>query len=164
MKTIKITLLLLFVSLASTMAYDTVTGKVTAVIDGNTLEVTADNNEIHKVMLAGIDCPEITQEFGEQARQYLEKLTLNKKVTVNFTGKDRWGNYLGIVLIKGSVDPRVDLLKEGLAWTAERNPDPEFEAHRARAQEKGKGLWKDSNPTPPWTYRREQSMMEAKSS
>ncbi|WP_333819062.1 thermonuclease family protein [Ohtaekwangia sp.] len=164
MKTIKITLLLLFVSLASTMAYDTVTGKVTAVIDGNTLEVTADNNEIHKVMLAGIDCPEITQEFGEQARQYLEKLTLNKKVTVNFTGKDRWGNYLGIVLIKGSVDPRVDLLKEGLAWTAERNPDPEFEAHRARAQEKGKGLWKDNNPTPPWTYRREQSMMEAKSS
>ncbi len=146
------------------MAYDTVTGKVTAVIDGNTLEVTADNNEIHKVMLAGIDCPEITQEFGEQARQYLEKLTLNKKVTVNFTGKDRWGNYLGIVLIKGSVDPRVDLLKEGLAWTAERNPDPEFEAHRARAQEKGKGLWKDNNPTPPWTYRREQSMMEAKSS
>jgi len=146
------------------MAYDTVTGKVTAVIDGNTLEVTADNNEIHKVMLAGIDCPEITQEFGEQARQYLEKLTLNKKVTVNFTGKDRWGNYLGIVLVKGSVDPRVDLLKEGLAWTAERNPDPEFEAHRARAQEKGKGLWKDNNPTPPWTYRREQSMMEAKSS
>jgi endonuclease YncB( thermonuclease family) len=164
MKTINITLLLLFVSLASAMAYDAVTGKVTAVIDGNTLEVTADNNEVHKVMLAGIDCPEITQEFGEQARQYLEKLTLNKKVTVNFTGKDRWGNYLGIVLIKGSVDPRVNLLKEGLAWTTERNPDPEFEAHRARAQEKGKGLWKERNPTPPWTYRREQSMMEAKSS
>jgi endonuclease YncB( thermonuclease family) len=68
------------------------------------------------------------------------------------------------VLIKGSVDPRVNLLKEGLAWTTERNPDPEFEAHRARAQEKGKGLWKERNPTPPWTYRREQSMMEAKSS
>ncbi|HEY9045882.1 MAG TPA: thermonuclease family protein [Ohtaekwangia sp.] len=164
MRTINITLLLLCMSLVSAVAYDTVTGKVTSVIDGNTLEVLGDDNQTYKVMLAGIDCPELTQVFGNHAKLYLQKLTLNKKVTVNITGKDRWGNYLAVVLVKGTDDPRIDLLKEGLAWTSEKNPDPDFEAHRVRAQEKGKGLWKDNNPTPPWTYRREQSMMEAKSS
>ena len=140
-----------------------VTGKVITVIDGNTIEVAADN-ETHKVMLAGIDTPELEQEFGDKAKKALEKLVLDKMVTVKFTGKDRWGNALGEVWIEGKADPRIELLKQGLAWTAERNPVPDLEAHRVVAQEKGKGLWKQDNPTPPWTFRRQQTMLQPKSS
>jgi micrococcal nuclease len=140
-----------------------ITGKVVSVIDGNTIEVLGSDNETRKILLAGIDSPELTQEFGEKAKRYLEKMVYLKEVHITLQGKDRKGNYLAIVIVKG-IDPRVELLKEGLAWTSEIDPLPELEVHRLTAAEKGKGLWREENPTPPWTYRRQQSMMQPKSS
>jgi endonuclease YncB( thermonuclease family) len=67
-------------------------------------------------------------------------------------------------LIEGTVDPRYDLLNAGLAWTAERDPIQEFEAIKEKAREKGKGLWKEQDPIPPWIYRRQQTMTQFKSS
>jgi micrococcal nuclease len=142
-----------------------ITGKVISVIDGNTIEVLTSDNQKEKFLLAGVDSPELTQEYGERAKKFLEKLVLEREVKVTVQGKDRWGSYLAvIVLVKGDVDPRVELLREGLAWTSEKNPMPDLESHRVAAQEKGKGLWKQDNPTPPWIYRRQQSMLQAKSS
>ncbi len=138
--------------------------KVISVIDGNTIEMIADDNETYTIMLYGIDSPELGQEFGEQAKKFLEKRILNKKVNVNIQGKDRWGNRLGIVLIEGTVDPRYELLEAGLAWTAERNPIQDLETIRETARNKGKGLWKEQDPTPPWIYRRQQTMTQFKSS
>jgi micrococcal nuclease len=153
----------LFVS-ALSLANGTFDGKVTSVIDGNTIEVTNDEKETIRIILAGIDSPELTQEFGEEAREYLEKLVLKKEVTVQIEGKDRKGNPLGVVWVKGKLDARIELLKEGLAWTAEKDPSPELEAPRTSAREKGKGLWKKSDPTPPWIHRRKQSMLQPKGS
>lgn len=140
-----------------------ITARVVSVIDGNTIEIVDEYNETRKIILSGIDSPELTQEYGEKARKFLEKLALEKNVTIQITGKDRKGVTIAVVTIEDK-DPRIDLLKEGLAWTSEKNPAPELETVRQKAEEKGKGLWKQDNPTPPWTYRREQSMMEAKSS
>ena len=145
------------------LANDVVTARVISVIDGNTLEIRGEDNETRKVILAGIDSPELTQEFGEKAKKLLEKLALEKEVTVQITGKDRTGTSIGIVIIEDK-DPRLELLKEGLAWTSEKNPLPDLESVRLKAQEKGKGLWKQDNPTPPWQYRREQTMLQPKSS
>ena len=146
------------------VAENVLNGKVISVIDGNTIEMIADDNESYKVMLYGIDSPELGQEFGDQAKKFLEKRILNKKVKVEIQGKDRWGNRLGIVLIDGKDDPRYDLLQAGLAWTAERDPIKDLEAMRETAREKGKGLWKEQDPTPPWIYRRQQTMTQIKSS
>jgi endonuclease YncB( thermonuclease family) len=122
-----------------------------------------EDREVRTIILAGIDSPELTQEYGEKARKFLEKIALEKSVTVEITGRDRKGTSIGVVTIEDK-DPRIDLLKEGLAWTSERNPAPDLETVRVKAQEKGKGLWKQDNPTPPWTYRREQTMLTPKSS
>lgn len=138
-------------------------GRVINVIDGNTIEVVHSNNEKQKLLLAGIDCPDQGQAYANEATQFLKSLLLDKEVRFEVVGKDRLANYLAIVKLGQGHDPRVKLLQEGLAWTSERDPLPELEVHRLKAQEKRKGLWKDENPTPPWTYRREQSMMEAKS-
>lgn len=145
------------------MAYDG-KGKVIAVIDGNTLQVSDDNNQILTILLFGVDSPELEQEFGQQAKKCLEKMTLGKHVTVIFRGKDRLGNAFAEVRINGKKDPRIELLKEGLAWTAENNPPVDLEVHRSTAQLKGKGLWKQDNPTPPWIYRKEQTMLKCKTS
>lgn len=154
---------LLSLVLTNASAYGDVTGKVINVIDGNTLEVLSSDNIAYKIVLAGVDCPELTQEFGLQAKKCLEKLLLQKNVVVQLQGKDRKGNHIAVVL-KENMDPRINLLKEGLAWTAEKDPLPELEEYCKSAREKGKGLWKEENPTPPWIYRRQQSMMQPKSS
>ncbi len=140
------------------------TGKVTNVIDGNTIEMTTSDNELYKIMLFGVDSPELGQEFGAKAKIFLKKMIFNKNVHVTLQGKDRWGNRLGIILIEGTTDPRYELLEAGLTWTAERNPIPELELVKNQAREKGKGLWKEKDPTPPWIYRRQQTLTQFKSS
>jgi endonuclease YncB( thermonuclease family) len=162
MKSIGIALLGLLLS-SMVLRAEVISGKVVAVIDGNTLEVFTAENETYKILLYGIDSPELGQEFGERAKMFLEKLVLNKSVNAEIQGKDRWGNRLAVVLIDGK-DPREELLQEGLAWTAERNPIETFESIKEKAKQKGKGLWKDQEPTPPWIYRRQQTMTQFKSS
>ena len=148
----------------SLYAQPDISGKVTSVIDGNTVEVITPDNQSHKILLVGIDSPELEQAYGSQAKQFLQKLILNKNVIVQYKGKDRFGNVLAVVMINGKNDPRVELLKEGLAWTSEKNPSEDLEPYRTWAERKGKGLWKQENPTPPWTYRRQQTMQKPKSS
>jgi micrococcal nuclease len=151
--------------LASTalFALEKIAGKVVSVIDGNTIEVAASDGT-YRILLHGIDSPELGQRFADEARQHLEKLLLSKTVSVQIQGKDRWGNRLGVVVIEGNADPRFELLKEGLAWTSERNPLTELEVMKEEARENGKGLWKEVNPTAPWIFRRQQSIVQPKSS
>ncbi len=137
-------------------------GKVTAIIDGRTVEVAAQDGERYRVSLYGIDTPEVGQNYAEQARAFLEKLTLNKKVSIRLEGKDRLGNRLGRIYLRDGTDPRVEILKAGFAWTSEKQPVPELESIRQEAKAQGKGLWADENPVPPWKWRRQQSMMEPK--
>jgi endonuclease YncB( thermonuclease family) len=162
MKSIGFALLGLLLS-SMVLKAEVISGKVVAVIDGNTLEVFTPENETYKILLYGIDCPEMGQEFGEKAKMLLEKLVLNKSVNAEIQGKDRWGNRLGIVLIDGK-DPREELLEQGLAWTAERNPIESLEAIKEKSKQRGTGLWKEQDPTPPWVYRRQQTMTQVKSS
>ena len=143
---------------------DDLQGKVVAVIDGNTLQIVCQNDQTHIVQLMGIDSPELSQEYGEESKKYLEKIALGRKVKVSIEGEDWRGNPLAVVLVNGKRDVRVELLEEGLAWTSEKNPLPDLEKCRMRAENKAIGLWKQSNPTPPWTYRRQQSMQEPKTS
>lgn len=137
-------------------------GTVVSILDGNTLEVRSTGNEKIKVFLYGIDCPELGQAFGNKAKAYLEKILLNRQVTVEFVKRDRVGNQYALVTTDIGVDPRIDLLREGLAWTMEDVKVSELEPYRSFAQQKRKGLWHETKPTPPWIYRREQSMLQPK--
>lgn len=138
-------------------------GKIVEVIDGNTVLVqNASGDEPLKILLAEIDSPEMEQSYGAESKALLNKLVLNKKVTVTIHAKDRLGNLLAVVLIQGKKDPRIDLLQAGFAWTSEKNPNPTLEKYRISAQEKQQGLWVENNPTPPWTFRRQESMKQAK--
>lgn len=137
-------------------------GTVVTILDGNTLEIQSNDNTKIKVFLYGIDCPELGQAFGDKAKNHLEKMLLNRQVTVEFVGKDRKGNQYALVTTDIGDDPRIDLLREGLAWTVEDARVSELEPYRSFAQQKKKGLWKESKPTPPWIYRRQQSMLQPK--
>jgi endonuclease YncB( thermonuclease family) len=162
MKNLLLSALAVFLLSSPSIAND-VKGKVIAVIDGNTFKVRSNDNQIHKILLVGIDSPELGQEFGREAKKFLEKMILGKTVTISFRGSDRNGNPFVEVRISGTKDPRIELLKEGLAWTTGDNPPQHLEQYRATAQLRNKGLWRQSNPTPPWIYRQEQNEMNQKS-
>jgi micrococcal nuclease len=162
--TVRVLMLIMFVTVAvSASAYKEMSATVISVIDGNTIDVETPSKGRQRVVLAGIDSPELTQQFGEEAKRYLEKKLLQKKVTIILAGKDPQGNNIGVVLM-GDDDLRVELLKEGLAWTMENNSASELEPYKTWAKTKGRGLWKQANPTPPWVFRRQQSMLLPKSS
>jgi micrococcal nuclease len=163
MKLIAAIFLLGFIS-GVAVANEEFRGKVSRVIDGNTIEISTTQGKTYKVLMFGIDSPEMGQEYAEQAKTLLEALLLHKSVLILIHGKDRTGNRLGVIQIEGGIDPRHELIKAGLAWTAEREPIAELEMLREQAQAEGRGLWKEENPTPPWKYRQLQSMTLSKSS
>ncbi len=163
MKGIVLSALIVMTFFVPTMAHE-IKGKVIEVIDGNTVQVAGDDRETYRLLLDGIDSPELDQSYGMEAKTFLERMILGKSVIVKLVGKDRRGNSLAEVMIKGKKDPRIELLKAGLAWTSEKNPLADLESHRINAQLKGNGLWKHENPMPPWIYRRKQTMLQAKSS
>lgn len=157
--------LLWFVVLSFTTvnAGEILRGKVTNVIDGNTFQLVTDEGEQFDIILFGVDCPEPGQPFAEEAKELLAKMILKKKIEVSIEGKNRWGMRMGIVL-GGKSDPREILLSEGLAWTEERNPAQDLEQLRQKAINNKKGIWVEEAPVPPWIFRRQQSMLQAKSS
>lgn len=141
---------------------NTVRGKVVSVVDGNTLEVISTEQETYRIVLAGIDCPEEGQPYAEQAKKFLEESLLRKSVDVKLLGKDRWGNYLGEIMIT-KVEVNTELVKRGLAWCNEKNTPENLKALEQQAREQRIGLWQEENPTAPWIYRRQQSMLQPKS-
>jgi len=148
----------------SCFAQEKILGTVSKVIDGNTIEVTTYEAETYKVLLHGIDSPDPGQPHAERATEYLNNLLLNKHVMISLHGRDRLGNRMGDIHIEGAPDPRHEMLKAGLAWTTERQSDPTLEALKEQARQQNIGLWQEPNPTPPWTFRRQQTLLEAKGS
>lgn len=156
-------LLLILFSLPLLTPAESIVGEVTSIYDGNTVEILSRDNVTYKVVMAGIDCPDLQQPYGIEAKELLSRWLLHEEVVVIIQGKDRWQNYIGVVLSKEGADVRFALLQEGLAWTSERNAIPELEAIRQEAASRKKGLWREPGAVPPWTFRRQQSMLEAKS-
>ncbi len=157
-----LSLVLFGLLIVSDVIATTIKATVRSVVDGNTLDVLASDKRNLRVLLYGIDSPELGQKFGIEAKKYLEEKVLNKHVSIEIKGKDAFGNLLGVVTTESGIDIRVELLKEGLAWTAEKDAIMDLEPYRTWAQRKGRGLWQEENPMPPWTYRRQQAMQKPK--
>ena len=138
-----------------------ISGKVIRVIDGNTIEVLDADKEIIKVMLHSVDCPELGQDYADEAKKFTEKLVLKKRVVVEIMGKDRWGNKMAQVVLNNGKSLQHELLKEGLAWYKEET-DRTLTLLQSNAKANKIGLWVKDDATPPWIYRRQQSMMAPK--
>ena len=163
MRSSLVVLLMLAMSSAIALSQDW-SAKVVKVIDGNTIEVMTSDNETYKVKFKEIDCPEINQLFGIEAKKLTEKILLKKKVTVTIKGKDRWGNRLVSITLGNGKDINSELLKKGYAWHNSRlSSDKSLKSLETNAKANKIGLWESENPTPPWVFRRQQTMNVAKS-
>ena len=88
-------------------------GRVVRIVDGDTLAVLDASNTQHKVRLAGIDCPEKGQPFGQRAKQALSDYVFSRQVTVEWSKLDRYGRTVGKVL-DGRQDVNLALVSDGL--------------------------------------------------
>lgn len=130
-------------------------GKVIGVKDGDTFEILYDGQP-ERVRLAEIDCPEKSQPFGNNAKQYASDLCFGQQVTVNVHGKrDRYGRIVGTLVTADGVNVNEALVKAGLAWHYKQYSDSEtLAAMEQQARLKQLGLWADKKPTPPWEWRK----------
>lgn len=133
------------------------TGKVVGIKDGDTFEVLYDGIP-ERVRLAEIDCPENSQAFGKNAKQYASDLCFGKTVTITSDGKrDRYKRIVGTITTQDGVNVNESLVKAGLAWHYKYYSDSETLSRlEEQAREKKLGLWADKDPVAPWDWRKER--------
>lgn len=153
---------ILTILLAASSGTTEFSAKVVKVIDGNTLEVYTSDKETVTILLNNVDCPELGQAAAEKAMEFTRKMVLKKKVNVRLDGKDRWGNKLATVVLNNGKNLNYELVKNGLAW-AGLSADKKVVSLEEEAKARKLGLWEKEDPTPPWVYRRQQTMTAPKS-
>jgi micrococcal nuclease len=106
------------------------------------------------VRLDAIDAPESGQPFGQAAKRALSEMVFGKDVVVIKKKEDRWGRTVGHVIVDG-VDTNLAMLEAGMAWHYKQfDQNRRLAAAERDAKEARRGLWQDSNPVPPWEWRR----------
>ena len=135
---------------------NTLTGRVVAVHDGDTLTVQS-GSSLYKVRLSDVDAPEMGQVFGKQARQFTEDRVLGRWVRVNVALIDRHGRRVGEVIVEDGWVLNEELVHAGLAWYYRVHPVRNERLQRLEqyAFAKKLGLWVEREPLPPWEFRRE---------
>lgn len=153
-----ITLTAVFLAIACQA--DTITGRVVNVADGDTITILDNHKSQHRIRLAGIDAPEKAQAFGERSRESLADLVAGHTAVVQTHKKDRYGRYVGKVLVDGR-DINIEQIRRGMAWfyreySNEQTAADRLNYDRAELEAKGSrlGLWADKDPVPPWEFRR----------
>lgn len=128
-------------------------GRVIGVHDGDTVTLLAGTAQ-YKIRLFGVDCPELGQPFGQNARKFTSALVFGKSVKVYYTSKDRYKRYLGTVhLADGRILNR-ELVANGMAWHySQYSDDPITLGLQVKAKAGKRGLWSDPNPISPWQWR-----------
>lgn len=133
--------------------------EVAGIPDGDGVDVISPSGKKLRLRIFGIDCPELDQPYGPEARQHLAQLvTMGKPVHFEPQDVDRYRRIVAIVRVEPSARPLEELLLEnGLAWVY-----PKYCTHplcdswlalEAEAREAGRGLWQDEDPIPPWEWR-----------
>ncbi len=145
--------MLFWVLLMSSLTYSFwVTGNVVHVLDGDTIDIMY-NGKAQRIRLQHIDAPEKSQPFGQQARKFFSSLCSTKVVSVNVSGNDHYGRWLGDVYVL-SLNVNKEMVRAGFAWWYRQySHDASFGALEASSQQLKAGLWIQRNPDPPWTYR-----------
>lgn len=130
---------------------------VVGVSDGDTVTVLTSDKQQIKVRLANIDAPEKNQPFGQRSKQSLSELCFKKHADIRSQTIDRYGRTVAVVTCDGREANRHQV-GMGLAWVYPKyNKDFSLPALEQGARLNGLGLWADSDPVPPWDWRKSKT-------
>lgn len=139
----------------------TIEGKVTKIIDGDSIIVVGDDKKEYEVQIEGTDAPESKQPFGKESTEALTKMLKDKKVKVSWEKADNFDRLLAQVYVDDK-HANLEMIKLGMAWHFKRYNKSEVLAKaETEAKEAKRGLWADEKPTAPWDYRKENRTPDA---
>ncbi len=149
-------LAVLFSLLAATASLaKTVTGRVVAVADGDTLTLLTAAKVQLRIRLGEIDAPESGQAWGARSRTMLKDMTLGRQARLIVTDRDRYGRLVARVYV-GSTDVNAEMVRRGGAWAyLQYLTDRTLLRHEAAARRGRLGLWAlpSGQVMAPWEWR-----------
>ena len=129
-------------------------GKVIAVLDGDTLLVLRDGNPV-KVRLAEVDAPEKAQPYGTASQKSLAELVLGKQIRVTSRAVDDYGRLVATVHANG-LNVNHEQVWRGMAWEYSRfHSNRELMALQREAQQAKRGLWAGAEAIEPSQWRKQ---------
>ncbi|WP_227395435.1 thermonuclease family protein [Jeotgalibacillus aurantiacus] len=137
--------------LLSSCSEESLSGEVTYVVDGDTLDVQFDDGSEERIRLLLIDTPETkhpslgVQPYGPEASEFTSRLEGERvELELDVSERDRYGRLLAYVWHDDEMFNK-KLLEEGLARIAVYPPNTryvdEFRAIEEKAKSEGVGIW-----------------------
>ncbi|MFO7722151.1 MAG: thermonuclease family protein [Bacteroidales bacterium] len=141
----------------SASAENIITGKVIAIIDGDTYDILTDDTVKFRIRMEGIDAPERGMPYYRVSKDYLGALCFGQRVSLHHSGKDRNGRILGFAYLEDGRELSREMIMAGMAWHFKQyNQDPALDSLEIEARNRKVGLWADPHPKAPWDYRKEK--------
>jgi micrococcal nuclease len=129
--------------------------QVIGIADGDTITILQSGRPL-KIRLAGIDAPEKKQAFGQRSKESLSNMCWQKNATYVGNEIDKYGRTIAVVYCDG-VNANKAQLAKGMAWVYTKyNKDTSLIAIESEARSARLGLWQDTDPIPPWIFRRKK--------
>lgn len=143
-----------FICLSTLVNAAEFSGKVVAVLDGDTLMVIRGGHPV-KVRLAEIDAPEKSQPFGMASKKSLAEMVKGKQIQVKSSAVDDYGRLIAKVRV-GEVNVNHEQVRRGMAWEYSRyHSNRALMALQRDAQQARRGLWEESDPVEPSLWRKQ---------
>lgn len=124
--------------------------KIVTVIDGDTVAAIDPKGRKFRLRLRGIDCPEIGQSLGAEARQALAEVVAKQWVHVRLHGRDRYRRHVADVWTPQGQLAQAVLVRAGLAHVLEGHWRLQWLQWPARLRLKGVHAWGQKKP---WAFR-----------
>ncbi len=160
MKTTCVIIMVLLATVAN--AYEIVK-TVTEVIDGDTFKIIYRGEPI-TVRIADIDCPELQQPGGQEAKRLTSESILGKRIAIKTSGHKKNGIVSGRITTTHGHDMALVLIQEGLAWPTPKTKNKLVLSEHKKARNNRAGIWANGSPEPPWKYYRRTHIPVARKS
>ena len=146
-------LVLALVATCPALSWADFAARVVTVHEGDRLTIHHDGRN-ETIYLKDIDCPDLKQPYGKQAKLVTAAFIGHRDVVVRGLKRDKQGRVSAEVFLHDGRNVGHELLKEGLAWwRRSASSDAGLELVEELARASGKGLWADSDPVPPWKWK-----------
>jgi len=130
------------------------TGKIVEVTDGDTFDIRRSIGGQVTVRLFGVDAPESSQPYGTAATRAARRIIDGSSVRVAVEDVGRYGRAVARIEVGGG-DLSEMMVRQGYGWHYDEYAPNATELARLERQARNakRGLWKQSNPTPPRRWR-----------
>lgn len=134
-------------------------GRVIAIADGDTIVVRAERERL-TLRLVYVDAPELAQPYGRSARWALKKLIAHKRVRFQTFGQDKYDRTLALITrAEDNLEVNYEMVSRGHAWSYTRSElKKKYDDAEEKARASHLGLWRDSHPVRPATWRRNHKL------